>query len=95
MIAKELRVSVRSVERWHRAWREDGMAVLRSAGPATSLSVTGAQVAVFEEELGKRPTRARFRRRAVDSDPGPGGDPSQSAGALFGGDGAALLKRHG
>ncbi|MEU4955678.1 helix-turn-helix domain-containing protein [Streptomyces lavendulae] len=35
VIAKELRVSVRSVERWRRAWREGGMEALRSAGPAT------------------------------------------------------------
>ncbi|WP_243879344.1 helix-turn-helix domain-containing protein [Streptomyces sp. KS 21] len=34
MIAKDLRVSLRSVERWRRAWREGGMEALRSAGPA-------------------------------------------------------------
>lgn len=30
VIAKDLRVSVRSVERWRRAWREGGMEALRS-----------------------------------------------------------------
>ncbi|WSQ34248.1 helix-turn-helix domain-containing protein [Streptomyces sp. NBC_01224] len=34
VIAKELRVSERSVERWRRAWREGGLEALRSAGPA-------------------------------------------------------------
>ncbi|MEU1541381.1 helix-turn-helix domain-containing protein [Actinacidiphila glaucinigra] len=33
VIAKELRVSERSVERWRRAGREGGMEGLRSAGP--------------------------------------------------------------
>ncbi|WP_443030861.1 IS630 family transposase [Streptomyces sp. CB03578] len=53
VIAKELRVSVRSVERWRRAWREGGMEALRSAGPANSPTVTDAQFAVLEEELGQ------------------------------------------
>ncbi|MFF4214400.1 helix-turn-helix domain-containing protein [Streptomyces sp. NPDC001796] len=34
VIAAELRVSVRSVERWRRAWQEGGTAALRSSGPA-------------------------------------------------------------
>ncbi|WSP68144.1 helix-turn-helix domain-containing protein [Streptomyces sp. NBC_01236] len=33
VIAKDLRVSERSVERWRRAWRQGGMAALASAGP--------------------------------------------------------------
>ncbi|MGA5711290.1 helix-turn-helix domain-containing protein, partial [Streptomyces cellulosae] len=41
-IAKDLRVGVRSVERWRRAWREGGMEALRSAGPANSPTVTDA-----------------------------------------------------
>ncbi|MFD5933500.1 helix-turn-helix domain-containing protein [Streptomyces sp. NPDC060333] len=53
VIAKELRVSVRSVERRRRAWREGGMEALRSAGPANAPAVTDAQFAVLEEELGK------------------------------------------
>ncbi|MEV8312123.1 helix-turn-helix domain-containing protein, partial [Streptomyces flavidovirens] len=53
LIAKDLRVSVRSVERWRRAWREGGMEGLRSAGPANSPTITDAQFAVLEEELGK------------------------------------------
>ncbi|WP_455908358.1 IS630 family transposase [Streptomyces goshikiensis] len=60
VIAKDLRVSVRSVERWRRAWREGGMEALRSAGPANSPTVTDAQFAVLEEELGKGPTAHGF-----------------------------------
>jgi putative transposase len=60
VITKDLRVSVRSVERWRRAWREGGMEALRSAGPANSPTVTGAQFAVLEEELGKGPAAHGF-----------------------------------
>ena len=60
MIAKDLRVSVRSVERWRRAWREGGLEALRSAGPANSPTVTDAQFAVLEEELGKGPAAHGF-----------------------------------
>ncbi|MFE9797214.1 winged helix-turn-helix domain-containing protein [Streptomyces goshikiensis] len=60
VIARDLRVSVRSVERWRRAWREDGMEALRSAGPANSPTVTDAQFAVLEEELGKGPSAQGF-----------------------------------
>ncbi|MEU9256689.1 winged helix-turn-helix domain-containing protein [Streptomyces sp. NPDC048270] len=60
VIAKELRVSVRSVERWRRAWREGGMEGLRSAGPANSPAVTDEQFAVLEEELGRGPTAHGF-----------------------------------
>ncbi|MET8509821.1 helix-turn-helix domain-containing protein [Streptomyces sp. NPDC004787] len=61
VIAKHLRVSVRSVERWRRAWREGGVEALRSAGPANCPTVTDAQFAVLGEELGKGTSRARLR----------------------------------
>ncbi|MFF3341333.1 helix-turn-helix domain-containing protein [Streptomyces flavidovirens] len=35
LIAKELRVSVRSVQRWRQAWDEGGPRALRSQGPAS------------------------------------------------------------
>ncbi|MZF84381.1 hypothetical protein GTY56_05000 [Streptomyces sp. SID5643] len=35
-------MSVRSVERWRRAWREGGTKALRSAGPADAPTVTDA-----------------------------------------------------
>ncbi|MET8130035.1 winged helix-turn-helix domain-containing protein [Streptomyces sp. NPDC005065] len=60
VMAKDLRVSVRSVERWRRAWREGGLEALRSAGPANSPTVTDAQFAVLEEELGKGPAEHGF-----------------------------------
>ncbi|MEJ8645360.1 winged helix-turn-helix domain-containing protein [Streptomyces sp. MS1.HAVA.3] len=60
VIAKDLRVSVRSVERWRRAWREGGMKALRSAGPANSPTVTDAQFTMLEEELGKGPSAHGF-----------------------------------
>ena len=60
VIAKDLRVSVRSVERWRRAWREGGMNALRSAGQANSPTVTDVQFAVWEEELGRGPSAHGF-----------------------------------
>ncbi|MFJ3638063.1 winged helix-turn-helix domain-containing protein [Streptomyces sp. NPDC090112] len=60
VIAKDLRVRVRSVERWRRAWREGGMQALRSSSPANSPTVTDAQFAVLEEELGKGPSAHGF-----------------------------------
>ncbi|MEU9256803.1 winged helix-turn-helix domain-containing protein, partial [Streptomyces sp. NPDC048270] len=59
VIAKDLRVSVRSVERWRRAWREGGMEGLRLAGPANAPTVTDAQFAVLEE-VGKGPSAHGF-----------------------------------
>ncbi|XMS40679.1 winged helix-turn-helix domain-containing protein [Streptomyces xanthophaeus] len=61
VIAKDLRVSVRSVERWRRAWREGGMEALRSSGPANCPTVTDAQFAVLEDELGKGPSAHGFK----------------------------------
>jgi putative transposase len=60
VVAKDLRVSVRSVERWRRAWREGGMEALHSTGPANSPTVTDTQFAVLEEELGKGPSAHGF-----------------------------------
>lgn len=51
-------MSVRSVERWRRAWREGGMEGLRSAGPANSPAITDAQFTVLEE--GKGPAAHGF-----------------------------------
>ncbi|MFC9399369.1 winged helix-turn-helix domain-containing protein [Streptomyces sp. NPDC057027] len=60
VIAKDLRVSVRSVERWRRAWREGGIEALRSTGPANSPTVTDAQFSMLEEELCKGPSAHGF-----------------------------------
>ncbi|WP_435799774.1 IS630 family transposase [Streptomyces goshikiensis] len=52
-IAKELRVSVRSVQRWRRAWQETGQAGVRSRGPASRPKLSETLFAVLEEELAK------------------------------------------
>ncbi|MCL7379765.1 helix-turn-helix domain-containing protein [Streptomyces sp. 35G-GA-8] len=54
-VAKELRVSVRSVQRWRRAWRETGEDAVRSRGPASRPKLSEALFAVLEEELAKGP----------------------------------------
>lgn len=54
-IVKELRVSVRSVQRWRRAWREAGQDAVRSCGPVSRPKLTDALFAVLEKELTKGP----------------------------------------
>nr|WP_079408385.1 winged helix-turn-helix domain-containing protein [Streptomyces sp. 3211] len=54
-IAKELRVSVRSVQRWRRSWQEAGRDAVRSRGPASRPKLSDALFAVLEEELAKGP----------------------------------------
>ncbi|AZQ32184.1 transposase [Streptomyces cyaneochromogenes] len=54
-IAKELRVSVRSVQRWRRAWDRGGPRALRSAGSASPPRLSEAQFAQLEAELVKGP----------------------------------------
>ncbi|MEV6758270.1 winged helix-turn-helix domain-containing protein [Streptomyces sp. NPDC051214] len=51
VIAKELRVSLRSVERWRRAWREQGSDALRSSGPAKRPKISAQEFALLEVEL--------------------------------------------
>lgn len=55
VIAKELRVSVRSVQRWRRSWQDSGQQALRSRGPASRPKLSEDLFAVLEEELGKGP----------------------------------------
>jgi transposase-like protein len=55
LIARELRVSVRSVQRWRRAWTEGGPRALRSAGPVSVPRLSQEQVLVLERELAKGP----------------------------------------
>ncbi|MFE1874990.1 hypothetical protein ACFW9N_29610 [Streptomyces sp. NPDC059496] len=50
-MAKELRGSVRSVQRWRRAWREAGPDAVRSCGPASRPKLIDVLFAVLEEEL--------------------------------------------
>ncbi|MET9550058.1 winged helix-turn-helix domain-containing protein [Streptomyces sp. NPDC006627] len=51
VIAKGLRVSLRSVERWRRAWREKGTAGLRCSGPSKRPNVNAEQCAALEQQL--------------------------------------------
>ncbi|MFE7330775.1 transposase [Streptomyces sp. NPDC057565] len=55
VIAKELRVSVRSVQRWRRAWLEAGQDALRSRGPACRPKLNEVLFGVLEQELAKGP----------------------------------------
>jgi transposase len=54
-VAKELRVSVRSVQRWRRSWLERGPEGLRSRGPVSRPKLSDALFAVLEEELARGP----------------------------------------
>lgn len=54
-IAKELRVTVRSVQRWRRTWQNAGAGGLRSAGPASLPKLSDALFTVLEQELDKGP----------------------------------------
>ncbi|WP_425276218.1 IS630 family transposase [Streptomyces lavendulae] len=54
-VAKELRVSVRSVQRWRQAWSAAGQDAVRSRGPACRPKLSDALFAVLEEELAKGP----------------------------------------
>ena len=55
VIARDLRVSERSVERWRRAWQEGGMDALASTGPATVPKLSDGQFAELEQELALGP----------------------------------------
>ncbi|MFE0420847.1 transposase [Streptomyces tendae] len=54
-VARDLRVSVRSVQRWRRAWQDAGTAGLRSAGPVSLPKLSEKLFAVLEQELAKGP----------------------------------------
>ncbi|MFI6567528.1 winged helix-turn-helix domain-containing protein [Streptomyces sp. NPDC050534] len=51
VIAKSLRVSVRSVERWRRSWREGGRGALCTSGPAKRPKIDDGDFAVLEPLL--------------------------------------------
>jgi transposase len=55
LIAKELRVHVRSVQRWRKAWSDRGEVGLRSAGPVSRPILSDELFAVLETELDKGP----------------------------------------
>lgn len=55
VVAKRLRVSARSVQRWHRAWQDGGDDVLRSKGSAARPKLSEKLFAVLEEEHARGP----------------------------------------
>lgn len=55
VIARELRVHVRSVQRWRAAWSEQGEAALRSKGPASLPALSEELFAALEAELERGP----------------------------------------
>nr|WP_308130227.1 winged helix-turn-helix domain-containing protein [Kitasatospora aureofaciens] len=54
-VAAELRVGVRQVEKWRKAWREGGAQALRSRGPHAVERLSPEQWARLERELGRGP----------------------------------------
>ncbi|MET8643005.1 helix-turn-helix domain-containing protein [Streptomyces sp. NPDC004074] len=54
-IAAALRISVRSVERWRRAWRESGEAGVLSKGSPGRSRLSAVQIARLERELERGP----------------------------------------
>ncbi len=54
-IAKDLRVSVRSVQRWRQTWNEGGPRAPESQGPASLPRLSQKQFAQLETELAKGP----------------------------------------
>ncbi|MEV6150584.1 winged helix-turn-helix domain-containing protein [Nonomuraea sp. NPDC052129] len=59
-IARELRVSERSVGRWRAAWQRGGIDALRSQGPVSREKLTAAQWARLEAELARGPLTHGF-----------------------------------
>ncbi|GAA2308762.1 hypothetical protein GCM10010149_68600 [Nonomuraea roseoviolacea subsp. roseoviolacea] len=56
VIAKALRVNVRSVQRWRQKWEQGGPRALRSQGPASLPRLSQEQFAQLEAELAKAST---------------------------------------
>lgn len=55
VIAHDLRVGVRSVQRWRKAWSQGGTRALASKGPASLPLLSDELFAVLERELAKGP----------------------------------------
>ncbi|MEU5893931.1 helix-turn-helix domain-containing protein [Streptomyces sp. NPDC047461] len=73
VIASDLRVSERSVERWRRAWREGGTEALASTGPPKLPKLSDGQFAELEKELALGPAEHGWSwqspaRRALERD---------------------------
>ncbi|BFO19690.1 hypothetical protein SHKM778_60780 [Streptomyces sp. KM77-8] len=55
VITHDLRITVHSVQHWHRAWAEGGVRALASKGPASLPMLSDELFAVLERELDKGP----------------------------------------
>ncbi|WSD74058.1 helix-turn-helix domain-containing protein (plasmid) [Streptomyces sp. NBC_01591] len=66
MIAKELRVSLQSVQRWRRTWAEGGSRALNSGGPASLPRLSDEQFAQLERELTKGPAARMAGRTGAE-----------------------------
>ncbi|MFD0412529.1 winged helix-turn-helix domain-containing protein [Streptomyces sp. NPDC127108] len=55
VVARQLRVSLRSVQRWRAAWQDGGQQALHSRGSAARPKLSEALFAVLEQELAKGP----------------------------------------
>lgn len=55
VVAHDLRVGVRSVQRWRKAWSQGGAGALASKGPASLPLLSDELFAVLERELAKGP----------------------------------------
>ncbi|GGZ25383.1 hypothetical protein GCM10010327_65100 [Streptomyces nitrosporeus] len=73
-ITIDLRVSVRSVQRWRHAWAEGGPRSLRSQGPASLPRLSDQQFTQLEAELAKGLGRSWLGGPALDAGPGQDGD---------------------
>lgn len=62
-VARVLRVTERSVERWRRAWREGGPHGLASQGPMSLPKLSPQQFARLEQELERGPLAHGFADR--------------------------------
>jgi putative transposase len=60
VIARDLRVTPRSVRRWRRAWQQGGPGALRSKGPVPAERLTAAQWARLEAALRRGPLAHGF-----------------------------------
>ena len=66
-IAKEFRVSVRSVQRWRWTWDKGGPRILRSTGPASPPRLSEAQFAQLDAELAKSPVARGWSDQTLDA----------------------------
>ena len=60
LVAKELRVHICSVQRWRKAWSEQGDPGLLSKGPASHPVLSDALFALLEQELARGPEAHGF-----------------------------------